>query len=137
MRKVKGHAKSQSFRSEYCLIGSAIVFLALLYGGITIHILSRGELSRIHDQESHKSRFFSRGADGDLSTHPHLQHHDLSSLLLEGLPPLRPHETFEDINDRNTHRRYDKRVIYNKREASVDIDAEERMIYLRGRMPID
>ena len=66
-----------------------------------MHILHRGKLSRINDGNHH--------VDG-LENHPHLKHHDLSSILMEGLPPL-------------------KEVI------KKDFDPIEQIRYLRKRYP--
>lgn len=121
-----------------CLLTSALVFLVLVYGGITIYILNRGELSRqaLFSKMDHSSR----NHESDLAYHPHLQHHDLSSLLLEGLPPLRsrnqlvPSEVIVGVKrggelDGGTLKRSSKKL--------PEFSAVERANYLRRRMPID
>ena len=66
--------------------------------------------------------------------HSHLQHHDLSSILLEGLPPLKEKgRRFQDmyrIHGKQTH---------DSAELSelLEDDPLERVTYLRKRMPID
>jgi hypothetical protein len=42
--------------------------------------------------------------EGNLATHPHLQHHDLSSLFLEGLPPKRKKALGNDIARSKKHK---------------------------------
>lgn len=67
--------------SSWCIVLSVLLVLTFLYVGLTAHIVRRGHKSRIQRKHAHK--------ENDLATHPHYQHHDLSSVLLEGLPPLR------------------------------------------------
>lgn len=119
------------------LIGAGLFLLLLLYGGITIHILNRGELSRDHD--FNRSSIFPRGKEGNLETHPDLQHHDLSSIFLEGLPPLRTTKLVNRIeSDHLDVIKFDRNTLATsgKRKSKID-DFQDRAKFLRGRMPID
>ena len=121
-----------------CLISTALIVLVLLYGGLTVHILNRGELSRNHD--FNRSVLNPHGDEGDLDTHPNLQHHDLSSIFLEGLPPLRPSKKFttESEPDSSDTAAFDPNTIAIKsdRYPSLDI-SRDRMKNLRGRRKKD
>jgi hypothetical protein len=83
----KSEKNYQEFNSGLAFLCLALILMALLYGGMTWHIMRRGHASR---RTGH--------LEGDLSTHPHLQHHDLSSIFLEGLPPKRKKEVAEEEN---------------------------------------
>ena len=93
--KITKNRNNGSSSDGSCLISAGLCILVLLYGGITLHILNRGELSRNHDFNG--SSLFPRGKIGNLETHPDLQHHDLSSIFLEGLPPLRSKKNIDEI----------------------------------------
>lgn len=123
-----------------CLLTSALIVLALIYGGITLYILNRGEMSRKGGLT--EVELFPRGHEGDLATHPHLQHHDLSSLLLEGLPPLRSRNKLVPAEVSMHHKRpvaHHRRPIIDEVliNEAVELNSIERSNYLRSRMPID
>ena len=135
--------RNRNYNSGSCLISCGLVVLVIVYGGITLHILNRGELSRSNG--FNRSELFPQGKDY-LDTHPRF-HHDLSSLILEGLPPLRADsKTVLDL--KNTpganNNLIDRINSEDTKEHSPDTDADqinelslEEMRYLRGRMPID
>ena len=135
--KITKNRNNGSSSDGSCLISAGLCILVLLYGGITLHILNRGELSRNHDFNG--SSLFPRGKIGNLETHPDLQHHDLSSIFLEGLPPLRSKKNIDEIGaDQDNGIKFDHntRAISNRRQSRTD-DLQLRAKYLRGKMPID
>lgn len=138
MRKSKVGGRVRVSGGDSCILAAALVILVLVYGGLTIYILNRGEFSRrIVPSGMHQH---SRSHESDLAHHPHLQHHDLSSLLLEGLPPLRsrnqliPSEVMVSVKksdplDVEIHKKNFKKL--------PEFSAAERATYLRRRMPLD
>mmetsp|Transcript_3795 Transcript_3795/g.3943 ORF Transcript_3795/g.3943 Transcript_3795/m.3943 type:complete len:150 (+) Transcript_3795:279-728(+) len=137
VHEIKDNKRRKKLNVSYCLLSSAAIFLLLVYGGITFHILSRGELSHLHH-----SKIFSHSS---LNTHPHLQHHNLGSIFLEGLPPLRSETLDEpdiddesnevDTNDESNRRQRNVKSKHRK-DSSNHLGQTEQMKYLR-RMPID
>jgi hypothetical protein len=91
--KGKTTKAGSEFNSGLCFLCGALIILVLIYGAMTWHIIRRGHASR---REGH--------LEGNLATHPHLQHHDLSSLFLEGLPPKRKKAADSDISHSRTHK---------------------------------
>jgi hypothetical protein len=133
--EVKDNRRRKKLNVSFCLLSSAAIFLFIVYGGITFHILSRGELSHLH----HSKKF----SHGSLDTHPHLQHHNLGSIFLEGLPPLRS-ETLDDeqenINELDTDSESNgrERNVKSKHgEVLANHLKQEQVKYLRRMMPID
>lgn len=133
-------SKIRPYDGGSCLLTSALMVLALIYGGITLYILNRGELSRKVGPT--EVEVFPHRHDGDLATHPHLQHHDLSSLLLEGLPPLRSRNKLVPSEVSMHHKRplaHHRRPTADAAQINemVELNSIERTNYLRSRMPID
>lgn len=128
------------FSNGTCLLSSAVIFLFLTYGLLTIHLLNRGEISRKKDQLYNRSHLHPHGDLGDLTTHPELQHHDLSSIMLEGLPPLRSVQSRSSkISPKTLSNSQSK--IYEETDPTaeyinLDFD-DEKYKYLRGEMPIN
>ena len=121
-----------------CLISTALIVLVLLYGGLTVHILNRGELSRNHD--FNRSVLNPHGDEGDLDTHPNLQHHDLSSIFLEGLPPLRPSKKIitESEPGSSDTAAFDPNTIAIKSDRNPSLSiSRDHMKNLRGRRKKD
>jgi hypothetical protein len=83
-----------------------IVFVILFYSCIIYHILGRGKASRGKHQTD--DDYYPVGPAAwshheDLSTHPDLTHHDLASLFLEGLPPLRKNSAQNEVAEKETN----------------------------------
>jgi hypothetical protein len=137
VHEIKDNKRRKKLNLSFCLLSSAAIFLFLVYGGITFHILSRGELSHLH----HSKKF----SHSSLNTHPRLQHHNLGSIFLEGLPPLRSETLDEpdiddesnelDTNDESNRRQRNVKSKHGK-DSSNNLKHTEQMNYLR-RMPID
>lgn len=135
--EIKDNRRRKKLNVSFCLLSSAVIFLFIVYGGITFHILSRGELSHLH----HSKKF----SHSSLNTHPHLQHHNLGSILLEGLPPLRSDITDdvqESINelegDADNESKGRQRNVKSKHgEVLSNHLKQEQVKYLRRMMPID
>ena len=70
--------------SSVCIVLSVVFVLVGFYVILTAHIVKRGNKSRNASMTNHHDH-----KENNLDSHPKYQHHDLSSLLLEGLPPLR------------------------------------------------
>ena len=70
--------------SSACIVISVVLALVGFYVFLTVHIVKRGTKSRTGSMTNHHEH-----KENNLDSHPKYQHHDLSSLLLEGLPPLR------------------------------------------------
>lgn len=127
VEEVKENKRRNKSNVGFCLISSAIIFLFIVYGSITFHILSHGISLNDSKKFSHSS----------LATHPQLQHHDLGSIFLEGLPPLRPKksETSNEGNDMNT---FDVDDRSNRRRNAKNKNGKDSSFkYLRRMMPVD
>ena len=70
--------------SSVCIVLSVVFVLVGFYVFLTTVIVKRGIKSRNGSMTNHHEH-----KENNLDSHPKYQHHDLSSLLLEGLPPLR------------------------------------------------
>jgi hypothetical protein len=88
------------------LLCAVSLLISLFYIAIVFHII--GSTKRTREAHTVDRR--------DLSTHPDLTHHDLSSIFLEGLPPLRKSSASQEASF-NTEGKQDL----------VDAEAEEEL----------
>lgn len=134
--------------SSLCVVGTVIIVMAAIYGLLFVYIVHRGHR---HRQNPHHQRHL-----------PRRRAHDLSSLLLEGLPPLHrkkvvaavahsEHE-HEDGDDEETEGGAEVELSFaldgeeavemGEREKTpelVDFDPVQQvkeLTYLRGRLPV-
>ena len=131
MRKSKVISKNRKNNGGACLLFSAIFSLCLVYGITTLLILRHGTASRRDGIGSADSSPNDRG--NNLETHPNLQNHDLSSIFLEGLPPLRETDGFHHMY--RTNQKLNRGV--GKLSELLEDDPLQKVTYLRKRMPID
>jgi hypothetical protein len=122
-------SKNRKNNGGACLLFSAIFSFCLVYGITTILILRHGTASRGDGIGSADSSPNDHG--NNLETHAHLQNHDLSSIFLEGLPPLR--DGFQHMY--RTNRKLSRGV--GKLSELLEDDPLQKVTYLRKRMPID
>lgn len=125
-------SKNRKNNGGACLLFTAIFSLCLVYGVTTILILRHGTASRRDGIGSADSSSNDHGSN--LETHPHLQNHDLSSIFLEGLPPLRETDRgFQHMY--RTNRKMSRGL--GKLSDLLEDDPLQKVTYLRKRMPID
>ena len=132
MRKSKVISRNGKNNGNACLVVTAVLSVFFVYGITTMLILRLGYRNRRDKMGS--VEFFPNDHGSRVETHPHLQHHDLSSILLEGLPPLKEKSrTFQDMY------RIHRKQTHGSAELSelLEDDPLERVTYLRKRMPID
>lgn len=132
MRKSKVITRNVKNNGNACLVITAVLSVFFVYGITTMLILRLGNKNRRDKIGS--VELFPDDHGSRVEPHSHLQHHDLSSILLEGLPPLKEKgRRFQDmyrIHGKQTH---------DSAELSelLEDDPLERVTYLRKRMPID
>lgn len=128
IKKPKFVPRNRKGNGGTCLLLTAIISLFLVYGGITLLILNRGQASRRNEINS--INIFQKDHGSSLGTHPHpqLQHNDLTSIFLEGQDKAHQHE----------NRKYQKPTRdWNELSELLKNDPLERVTYLRKRMPVD
>ena len=135
MRKSKVIPRNRKNNEGACLLFTAIFSLFLVYGITTMLILNHGYANRRNKLDS--VNILPSDHRSSLGTHPHLQHHDLSSILLEGLPPLREKDgEYPDVLKIHQKQTRGSGGVSELSELLAD-DPLERVTYLRKRMPID